>query len=134
MTVPLTEDVTARQWLAVAARVARGADCSRRQIGAVVVVGGVPVGVGHIETPPGTSCRGGDCPRGQKSFAEQPAYAPYGDCISSHAEAVALARARVTMGGEAALASGIIYVTDRPCHGCAALIERLSMFAVWERS
>lgn len=127
----MTELVTRGQWLSVAVAAAAGSDCSRRCIGAVVVnPQGVPLSMGFIETPPGTSCRGGDCPRGTRTYNQVPAYAPYHDCISTHAEAMAIGRAVDGYGAEAVVGS-VVYVTDRPCHGCAIFIASMGMVSDW---
>lgn len=101
------------------------ADCSRRRVAAVLVNDGWVCGVGHNTLPEG-SCIGGDCPRGRMSYEEQPADVGYekSGCTSTHAEAMAISQA-------GALARGsIAYVTEWPCPGCAALLEKAGITKV----
>lgn len=96
----------------------RQADCSRRQVGCVLVRDGQVVGRGSNGLPAG-SCTGGDCPRGRLSYEEQPAFVGYAEtgCTSVHAEVAA-----ITDAGD--LASGsVAYVTCPPCDGCAAALK-----------
>src|SRR5688500_20268145 len=67
------------------------------------------------EHPIELRCDAGDCPRGMKSLAEQPAYAPYDDCVAIHAEMMVLAYYL-----EKDLTGWRLYVTDKPCDDCAA--------------
>src|SRR5688500_14278012 len=69
------------------------------------------------EHPIELRCDAGDCPRGMKSLAEQPAYAPYDDCVAIHAEMMVLAYYL-----EKDLTGWRLYVTDKPCDDCAANI------------
>lgn len=89
------------------------ADCTRRRVGAVLLLNGVVVGKGHNSLPEG-SCLLGDCPRGRMSYAEQPADVGYeaSGCHSLHAEDHALAEA-----GERAVGA-IAWVTEWPCPRC----------------
>jgi dCMP deaminase len=94
------------------------ADCTRRQVGAVLVKDGIIVGKGHNRLPDG-SCTEGHCPRGQMSYAEQPpdiGYAASG-CFSDHAEDAALRDA-----GDRAVGA-IAYVSEWPCARCYVTLK-----------
>lgn len=109
-------------FLAIAQVVSTRADCTRRQVGAVVVdpqhriistgYNGAAAGV------PGCASDGA-CPRGQ---SDAPSYTEgnqdFSNCIAVHAEANALlyADGRHTRGAT-------LYSTDKPCAGCERLIE-----------
>lgn len=104
-------------FLNIAVAVAARADCSRAQVGCVIVKDHRIVSGGYNGTPSGDprSCLKGDCPR-----ASRPEGAPktdYGDCISLHAEqnAVAYCNRSESVGAT-------IYVTHPPCDMCAKLI------------
>lgn len=90
------------------------ADCTRRQVGAVILRdSGLVVGIGWNGLPD-ASCRAGACPRGQKSYDEIPASSDYaGNCAADHAERQAIARAGKWAAG------ATLYVTDEPCPWCA---------------
>lgn len=105
--------------LGIAKAVSARADCTRRQVGAVVFdTGNRIVSAGYNGAPPGaTGCLEGGCPRGRLNYEEQPALVGYDNCISNHAEVNALLyadRSRIT--------DGIMYVTDQPCFGCCKVI------------
>lgn len=106
-------------YLGIARAVAARADCTRRQVGAIVVNGSTIVGQGYNGAPAGQSgcLSAGACPRGQLSYDELPADSPYTTCIAVHAEANALLRA----GRDRALGA-VLYLTDPPCHECSRLI------------
>lgn len=90
------------------------ADCTRRQVGAVLVSPeGFAVASGYNRMPSG-SCSLGECPRGRLSYDELPASSAYtGNCTAVHAERMALRRA-----GERAQGA-TCYVTATPCPWCA---------------
>lgn len=106
-------------FLTIARAVARRADCTRRQIGCVLVdrddriissgYNGAPAGKPGCLTD-------GACPRGQLSYAQVPKDSDYDNCISIHAEANALLYARTDCKGATA------YITDAPCYSCAKLL------------
>lgn len=104
------------------------ARCSRRQVACVLVKGGVIVGRGHNIPKIGDgSCIDGDCPRGQKTYDEVPAFSSYENCIAVHAEDWALREA-----GDLAY-GGAAFVTCEPCPDCAALFEAAHVTAIVER-
>lgn len=98
---------------------AKRGDCTRRQVGALLVDIHHLVMPGYNGTPehgqPG--CLEGACPRGRLSYEELPAYAGgYQNCIAVHAEENALRKARRASGF--ILADAVAYVTCEPCNDC----------------
>ena len=94
------------------------ADCSRRKVGAALVLNGIIVGKGHNELREG-SCQEGDCPRGKMSYEEQPPDVGYeaSGCFSVHAEESALAQA-----GSRAVGA-LAYVSEWPCPRCERALK-----------
>ncbi|MEU8086355.1 deaminase [Micromonospora sp. NPDC049101] len=107
-------------FLAIAGTVALRADCSRRQVGAVVVRDNRIVSTGYNGAPPGgPSCLRGECPRGLSSVEPGSSYdTGPGSCVAVHAEGNAILYA----GRDGCLGS-TLYVTDEPCEGCTKLIR-----------
>lgn len=111
--------------LALAHATALRADCTRRQVGAVIVdSGGSIVATGYnglASGKPGCASAGA-CPRGQLSLEEAPRDVGYDNpaapCRAVHAEVNAIIRA----GRDRCLGS-TIYITDPPCHHCSVVIE-----------
>lgn len=106
-------------FLAITKTVALRADCLRRKVGAVLVDQDHRIlATGYNGTyPGGPSCLLGQCPRGRKSYEEQPPLqGNYDECISTHAEANALLFARASCKG------ATVYITDPPCNGCRKLL------------
>ena len=108
--------------LQLARTVALRADCTRRQVGAVIISpDGSVVSTGYNGRASGLpGClTDGACPRGQMTYAEQPAGVGYAEtsCDAAHAEVNAVIRA-----GRDRAVGATIYVTDEPCHGCSVLI------------
>lgn len=94
-------------------------DCTRRQVGAVLVDDFHLVMPGYNGTPehgqPG--CLEGACPRGRLSYDELPPYeGGYNNCIAVHAEHNALKKAQRSAGF--ILQNAVAYVTDEPCNDC----------------
>lgn len=106
-------------YMGVAKAFAVRGDCSRRQIGCVIVKNHVVIGHGYNGSPPGgPSCLAGKCPRANSSVEPGSSYdTGPGACIAVHAEQNALLRAGLPKSRGATL-----YVTARPCDGCARLI------------
>lgn len=113
------------EWgLAGAAWVATRADCTRRQVGAVLLDSGHRVvATGYNGAPSGEKgcLTASACPRGRASLEEVPSYesgpTSYdtgpGACIALHAEQNVVIRASWDEMDGATL-----YITDRPCDGC----------------
>lgn len=129
--VPL-EDVAPRAarptwdiWaLGIAAAVAVRADCTRRQVGAVILDSGhrvVSTGYnGYPRGKPGCASAGA-CPRGRKTYAEIPKDSAYvgtaAPCDALHAEENAVLHAHRSLEG------CWIYVTHKPCPNCERLLR-----------
>ncbi|GAA0967341.1 deoxycytidylate deaminase [Actinocorallia libanotica] len=110
------------EWaLAMAEVVATRADCTRAQVGAVLLsrtrrvlaVGynGLPSGI------PGCASEG-NCPRGKLTSEECPPDSDYGNCAAIHAEANAIYHA-----DPFELAGATLYITRPPCPACTTLIR-----------
>lgn len=120
-------------YLGVAAAISARGDCRRSKVGAVavdhtrVIING---GYNGFE-PGGQSCLAGDCPRGLKSYDQQPPGGSYTDCDAIHAEDNALRFARQTDQIQR-LKGSTMYVTREPCGKC---YEQLILWhvarAVW---
>lgn len=105
----------------LAMTVARRADCSRRQVGAVIMTDDHRIiATGYNGAPAGApGClTSGACPRGRSDVAPGSSYdTGAGACIALHAEQNALLRASwMDMVGST------MYVTDQPCDGCFRMI------------
>jgi dCMP deaminase len=101
-------------YLGIAAAVAARASCSRRKVGAVIVVDNSIIATGYNGTPIGVrNCDEGGCPR---CASDAPVGSGYDACICVHAEQNAIVFAarhgNATQGG-------VLYTTLRPCFGCA---------------
>lgn len=114
------------EWgLALAKTVATRADCTRRQVGAVLMTPDHSiVSTGYNGAAPGRpGCLSdGACPRGQMSVQDVAPGSSYdtgaGSCIALHAEQNALLRATWDE-----MFGSTLYVTDEPCGGCWRMIE-----------
>lgn len=105
-------------FLDIARAVAARADCTRRQVGAVIVRDHRIVATGYNGAPAGDpGCLSGACPRGLATYTEVPANSNYDNCVSIHAEQNALLYAGASCRG------ATIYVTDPPCPTCAKLLR-----------
>ena len=111
------------EWgLTLAAAVATRADCTRRQVGAVIMTPDRSiVATGYNGAPSGMpGClTDGACPRGRSDVEPGSSYdTGPGSCLALHAEPNALLQASLTdMGGST------MYVTDEPCPGCWRMIS-----------
>ena len=106
-------------FLGVAAAAAARADCSRRQVGAVIVSPDHRVvGFGYNGSPPGEpGCLSdGACPRAKEGVPH--GRGDYDNCISVHAEANA-----IMFSNWQERQGSTIYVTHEPCAGCSKLIR-----------
>lgn len=102
--------------------------CVRRKVGAVLIdATGMSRSTGRNQEREGLRCDQGDCPRGLKTLDQQPAYAPYDDCIAEHAEAMAL-RLPVDRRGRG---PWLLVVTDEPCSTCHILCIDHHVGVVW---
>lgn len=107
-------------FLAIAGTVSLRADCSRRQVGAVVVKDHRIVSTGYNGSPPGwPGCAtDGACPRARSGVEHGSSYdTGPGSCIAVHAEANALLYAGVD-----GCKGATLYLTTAPCDGCMRLI------------
>lgn len=108
-------------FLAGAAWVATRADCTRSQVGAILVNASNEVrGTGYNGAPSGTpGCASdGACPRGKLSYQECAANSDYSNCVADHAERNAIRHAP-----SAELPGSTLYVTRAPCPACWTLIR-----------
>ncbi len=115
-------------WLGVAHAVAARADCSRRQVGAVIVDSDNRiVASGYNGSPPGgPSCLSGECPRGRSNVDPGSSYdTGPGSCIANHAEANA-----IIWSSPERLKGASLYITDAPCEGCQRLIKGVGIVNV----
>lgn len=101
-------------YLAISRAVATRSNCSRRKVGAIIVVENAIISTGYNGTPMGVrNCVDGGCPR---CASDAPTGAGYDACICVHAEQNAIVMAarhgNATKGGR-------LYTTLRPCFGCA---------------
>jgi dCMP deaminase len=115
-------------FLGIAERVAARGDCTRRQVGAVIVdTDHRIVSTGYNGgSPGGPSCLKGECPRGTMTVEELPGYdqgdnsydlGP-GSCIAIHAEQNAVMYADIDRRN-----GGTLYVTCEPCGGCLRMLS-----------
>jgi dCMP deaminase len=114
--------------LELAFAVSLEADCSRRQVGAVIVnESGAVASAGANRAPGGeVGCLAGGCPRATSGVAPGSSYdTGSGTCISVHAEQWALLRA----SWEDQI-DGVLYCTDEPCDGCRRML-RASPLKAW---
>ena len=100
-------------YLEIARTAASRSNCSRRQVGAIIVCHHAIVSTGYNGTPMGvTNCFEGGCAR---CSSDTESGAGYDTCICVHAEqnAIVLAARRGN-----SVAGGTLYSTLRPCFGC----------------
>lgn len=107
-------------FLGIAQAVAARADCSRRQVGAILVnKHNRHRGSGYNGGPAkGLSCLKGECPRGRSDVAPGSSYdTGAGTCIAIHAEQNLVLDTSMEERRD-----GTIYITDEPCDGCFRMI------------
>lgn len=119
-------------YLGIVEAVSLRGDCRRAQHGAVIVDEHRIVATGYNGTPPGDdrSCRQtGLCPRNLDPDSRH-SEGQYDLCWATHAEANALMRADWST-----LKGAVIYITGKPCPGCAKLIASAGIArTVWRGS
>lgn len=112
-------------YLGIARSVAERGECTRRQVGAVIVKDHSIVATGFNGAPPGEkSCLDGVCPRAASDAKPGVGYASSG-CVVIHAEVNALLRADWDR-----MQGATLYCTDEPCEMCAPLIRAAGIEAV----
>ena len=107
------------------------ADCTRAQVGALLVSRAHVVTPGYnglISGVPGCATAG-NCPRGQLSTEECARDSDYANCAATHAERNAIERARPED-----LPGATLYVTRKPCPACWTLIGCVGVKRVVWRS
>lgn len=110
-------------FLEICKAVSLRADCTRRQVGAVIVrPDQTIVATGYNGSPAGgPSCLMGECPRGRASVREIPPGSSYdtgaGACIALHAEQNAVLRASWDQ-----MKDSTLYCTDKPCEDCLRML------------
>lgn len=109
--------------LELAKTVALRADCTRRKVGAVLMMPDHSIAATGYNGgySGGSSCLRGECPRGQLTTEQLASNSDYssgqGTCIALHAEWNVLLRASWEQ-----MIGSTLYVTDEPCHLCWNLI------------
>ncbi|TXH41620.1 MAG: cell division protein DedD [Actinobacteria bacterium] len=104
-------------YLGIAAAVAKRGECSRRQVGAVIVKDHTIIATGYNGAPPGQpSCLEGACPRARSGAEPGKGYAESG-CTAVHAETNAIIRA-----GRDRCLGATLYCTEQPCELCTSLV------------
>lgn len=108
--------------LSIAQAVSTRADCSRRQVGAVIITSDRRiVATGYNGSAPGRlGClTDGACPRAQSDVAPGTSYdTGAGTCIALHAEQNAILRASWED-----MTGSTLYVTAKPCDGCRRMLD-----------
>lgn len=115
-------------FLRIAYDVATRADCTRRQIGAVLVKGNRIFAAGYNGAPSGDpGClTDGACPRGNSDVPHQSSYdTGPGSCIALHAEQNCIIYSSREQSQGATL-----YCTDVPCDGCVRMIRGAGILRV----
>ena len=110
--------------LELAKTVALWADCTRRKVGAVLMMPDHSIAATGYNGgySGGPSCLKGECPRGRLNTDQLAPNSDYssgaGTCIALHAEWNVLLRASWEQ-----MIDSTLYVTDEPCHLCWNLIQ-----------
>lgn len=126
----------------VAGKIAREAGtlagCRRRNVGAVLVIGGRIRGVGWNGMERGRdvpNCLDGACPRGLRSVEEVPhGRGPYDDCVYRHAEMNTLGNFRFNQHIHETefWAYGMqVVISEEPCAGCIAYAAWAGAVLIW---
>ncbi|WJN63445.1 deoxycytidylate deaminase [Streptomyces phage phiScoe56] len=124
---------TRDEWaLGIADAVATIADCSRSQVGAIIVAkrGHSVLGLGYnglMRGVPGC-LTAGNCPRGQLTPEECARDSDYANCAADHAERNAIRDALEVKGIHPdQLHDATLYVTRKPCPACTTLITAVGI-------
>lgn len=110
--------------LEIAKTAALRADCTRRKVGAALMLNDRSIAVTGYNggRSKGPSCLKGECVRGRYSHDELPADSDYetgnGVCVALHAEWNVLLRSSWEQQRNATL-----FITEEPCHLCRILIS-----------
>lgn len=123
-----TERPSWDEWaLGVADAIATRGDCTRNQVGAVLLDRRRRIcAAGYNGAAPGEKgCLEGACPRGKLTYDQVPAGSDYGNCISIHAEENLLIHAR-----REDLDGGTVYITRSPCYRCLPRLKAAGVFRV----
>lgn len=117
-------------FLEIAKTISLRADCSRRQVGCVIVrPDHTIIAEGYNGSPSGgPSCLMGECPRGRSDVEPGSSYdTGAGACIALHAEQNALLRASWDQ-----MQGSTLYCTHKPCDGCWRMIAGSPIrFIIW---
>lgn len=113
-------------FIGVAKAVSKRGDCTRSQVGAVLVDDQSKriLSTGYNGVNPGQEgCLSGACPRGLLSFDQQPPGGDYSNCIAKHAEHNALEWWDVFNRSYLRGSSVSMYLTRSPCTNCQDLMR-----------
>ncbi|MCM8548805.1 deaminase [Streptomyces sp. STCH 565 A] len=114
------------EWaLGLAEAVSTRADCTRAQVGAVILSRKHRViGLGYNGLPPGLPgcASAGNCPRGLLSVEECERDSNYANCAATHAERNAIEDVLDKGIPAYELQAATLYATRRPCPACNTLI------------
>ncbi|QEQ94067.1 deoxycytidylate deaminase [Streptomyces phage Saftant] len=119
------------EWaLNIADEVATMADCTRSQVGCVILNRRKRIlGVGYNGLPPGIPgcATAGNCPRGRLTRDECAPDSDYANCAADHAERNAIRDALDKGVHPDELKGSTIYVTRKPCPACQTLITAVGV-------
>lgn len=108
-------------YLNIAKAVSARGECSRRQVGAILVsANNRHRGSGYNGgLPKGPSCLKGECPRAQSTVEPGSSYdTGAGVCIALHAEQNLIMDTTPEERKD-----GTVYITDEPCGGCLRMLQ-----------
>lgn len=120
------------EWaLGIADAVSTIADCTRAQVGAVIVArrGHRVLGLGYNGLPAGVPgcATAGNCPRGQLSTEECARDTDYSNCAATHAERNAIEDAIAKGVDPSEFIEATMHVTRKPCPACTTLIASVGI-------
>lgn len=126
----LTRRPSEHEWaFLVALAISTRGECSRRQVGAVIVdAQNRIVGAGYNGTyRGGPNCLQGACPRALSNVESGSSYdTGPGACIAVHAELNAL----LDVSDRKRLESSELYVTAAPCQGCLKILRNTQIYRI----